>query len=74
MPLFLNEGLALVDCVWGTFSVWGTCSVSCGDGKRARTRTISIPATGGGTPCDGKSTEEKSCNEGECPGGYRIIY
>ena len=72
--LFLIEFLTLVDCVWGKFSEWGKCSVTCGDGKRSRTRTISTEASWGGAQCNGKATEEKPCKERECPGGYSFTY
>ena len=70
--LFLIEFQTLVDCVWGNFGDWGRCSASCGNGKTTRTRAVSTPASGGGKPCNGKSTEETTCNEGECPGGYNF--
>ena len=67
--LLLIEFPPLVNCVWGKFSEWGMCSVTCGDGKKSRSRTISTLASGGGRQCYGQSIEEKPCNERKCPGG-----
>ena len=54
--------------VWTNWSQWSLCSMSCGNGKKSRTRNCE-----GGTECDGidnpqSSFEEKTCNNGPCPG------
>ena len=62
----------IVDCVWGAWSVWETCSVTCGGGTQERNRTISQPALNNGTDCVGNDTESKSCNNNGCPGNAEI--
>ena len=68
-----TEFPTLVDCVWEKFGAWGQCSVTCGNGTKTRTREKSIQESNGGKPCDGNPTEEKTCNERECPGEYSFL-
>lgn len=49
---------------WDQWSTWSSCSVTCDDGNRTRTRTCSV--TGG---CSGTDTENEVCNDGTCPVG-----
>ncbi|XP_057298171.1 SCO-spondin-like isoform X3 [Hydractinia symbiolongicarpus] len=61
--------------VHGQWSAWvdGSCSQTCGNGIRARTRTCTNPApANGGSTCDGASTSNIACNDGSCPihGGW----
>ena len=49
---------------WGQWSTWSSCSVTCDDGLRTRTRTCSI--NGG---CSGADTEDEVCNMGTCQPG-----
>lgn len=67
-----NHGLKIyiskpVDCAWGEFKAWGECSISCGGGKRIRTRSEQTPARGGGKPCAGSKSESGDCNQQACP-------
>ncbi|XP_076358659.1 properdin-like isoform X2 [Tachypleus tridentatus] len=58
---------------WGTWSKFGSCSVTCGEGVRLRTRECNNPpATFGGHQCLGNSVEKLVCKQGECPihGGW----
>lgn len=49
--------------VWGVWSLWGSCSVSCGgNGLKQRTRTCSIP-----NRCQGQGSEQVACTEAPCP-------
>ncbi len=54
-----------VDCVVSSWSVWGTCSASCGGGTQVRTRTIITPPANGGAECPAL-TEEQACNTQAC--------
>eukprot|EP00392_Amoebophrya_sp_AT5.2_P000202 g202.t1 len=55
------------DCVWGYWSYWSDCSVSCGGGQRSRTRNIETAPRNGGTPCEAKTmSETEGCNEQSC--------
>ena len=60
-----------VDGHWGGWSLWSTCSESCGFGAQNRTRACdSPPADNGGEICssDGSSdTETRMCYEKGCP-------
>merc|ERR1719317_1190462 len=51
-----------IDCVWGPFSAWSGCSVTCGDGNITRTREHAISAQYGGAECVGDSEENQHCN------------
>jgi len=58
-----------VDCSWGDWSEYSTCSVTCGGaGTQTRTRSKAVEASGGGFDCAGPTEETTSCNNGECGG------
>ena len=60
----------LVDGVWGEWSDWELCPVSCGGAEHSRTRPCDSPAPQyGGKECtdDGSNdTESRKCNEIPC--------
>ena len=58
-----------VNCTWGSWEIWGSCSKSCGGGIQIRARKVSFPEKNGGNPCKGISTDQKSCNKRSCPSG-----
>lgn len=62
-----NTQCCPVDCVWGSFEPWTTCSVSCGGGVTSQTRFVSVPLECGGAPCLGNSIEYDTCNTAPCP-------
>lgn len=41
-----------IDCTYAQWSEWSPCSVSCGVGRRSRSREITREARFGGKPCD----------------------
>ena len=47
--------LFAVNCTWGSWTAWTSCSVTCGCFER--TRPIDVPAENGGTDCTGDDTE-----------------
>jgi hypothetical protein len=53
------------NCVIGTWGEWDACSVTCGDGKRERTRTLTPPKHGGLTCPSNKDSE--ACSPVVCP-------
>ena len=62
-----------VDGGYGPWSVFGECSVTCGNGVQKRERSCDSPAPMfGGLSCDklelGPSIETKECRKGMCPG------
>ena len=66
-----TEGCPPVNCVWGTYGAWTSCSQTCGEGTKSRSRKVSTPASNGGQPCKGKDTETNDCNVSlypPCPG------
>ena len=60
-----------IDCVWGIWSEWGSCSTTCGDGTKTRTRTKLVVENDIGV-CNGQSMESDSCNPRACPGKISI--
>ena len=59
----------LVSGEWSDWEDWGTCSNTCGNGTRYRTRRCDDPEpTNGGMECVGNNTQEEICNEGTCAG------
>ena len=64
---FVNN-ITLVDCIWGEYGEWSTCSAKCGGGTETRTRSEATPASTDGAPCVGPGTETRQCNLHECPG------
>ncbi|EDO39575.1 predicted protein, partial [Nematostella vectensis] len=56
------------DGKWGAWSDWGSCSASCGPGKRIRTRECNDPAPkSGGKMCEGAKQQTGHCEFSPCP-------
>ncbi|XP_076099012.1 SCO-spondin-like isoform X4 [Mytilus galloprovincialis] len=63
-----NTNECPVDGNWTDWSVWTTCSHSCGRGFQSRNRTCSNPVPQfGGNECLGNVTEDDMCNVHNCP-------
>ena len=61
-----------VDGAWNFWSAWSTCSVTCGDGQRRRSRICIKPApTNGGRGCVGGTSDSIGCFNRQCPGTCR---
>jgi len=57
-----------VDGGWGNWTVWGSCSKTCGDGTQTRSKSCDSPAPAyGGNNCSGQGTESRRCNVKACP-------
>ena len=56
-----------VDCVLSPWSAITACSSTCGGGNHTWIRTVLTEASSGGTLCDSKRFEVRSCNNEECP-------
>ena len=57
----------LVNCEFGEWGNWTTCSKSCDGGDQTRQRSIATAAAFGGTECSGDLKETQSCNTQNCP-------
>lgn len=56
-----------VDCKWGEWAEWDTCSDECGGGQKSRYRHIILMCSHGGKGCDTKAgVETKGCNLQPC--------
>eukprot|EP00930_Biecheleria_cincta_P054939 TRINITY_DN41312_c0_g1_i1.p1 TRINITY_DN41312_c0_g1~~TRINITY_DN41312_c0_g1_i1.p1 ORF type:complete len:1369 (-),score=168.96 TRINITY_DN41312_c0_g1_i1:58-3600(-) len=56
-----------IDCVWGEWADWTTCTRSCDGGSSYRKRAEKVSAEFEGRPCNGATEEEQVCNPGGCP-------
>merc|ERR1711988_1822450 len=62
-----DEGCCPVNCVMSEWFDWDlSCTVSCGEGKRSRTREIKIHADCNGKNCTEKTDDEQVCSY-KCP-------
>ncbi|MGH0124448.1 UNVERIFIED_CONTAM: hypothetical protein FKN15_073063 [Acipenser sinensis] len=53
---------------WGPWSMWDTCTVTCGGGVQKRKRLCNNPpAKYGGKDCIGEPKESQLCNKDDCP-------
>ncbi|KAL0964700.1 hypothetical protein UPYG_G00327770 [Umbra pygmaea] len=58
----------LVKGVWGFWSPWSACSVSCGSGVVSRVRLCNNPPPQhGNAGCSGNTTETQPCDPSPCP-------
>eukprot|EP00932_Pfiesteria_piscicida_P016494 SRR837773.3412.p2 GENE.SRR837773.3412~~SRR837773.3412.p2 ORF type:complete len:376 (-),score=107.68 SRR837773.3412:10-1137(-) len=54
------------DCLWASWSEYGSCTVSCGGGTKTRSRVPSEKEANGGS-CTGDQAETVACNTDPCP-------
>lgn len=54
------------DCIMGEWTIWSTCSVTCGGGHRERSRSVLQPSQHGGTPCDSDLLVTEPCGTEPC--------
>jgi len=53
---------------WGSWSLWGQCSVTCGNGTHSRYRRCDSPYPAySGTPCSGDASQTQICRMNPCP-------
>ncbi|EYC15568.1 hypothetical protein Y032_0036g3216 [Ancylostoma ceylanicum] len=63
----VNDGGDPVPCEMNEWTPWGQCSVTCGRGKKTRTRQIKTFPRNGGTPCPEHLIQELRCELRPCP-------
>ena len=62
----------LVDGVWGEWTEWDSCPVSCGGSIQNRTRACIGPFHGGAN-CTGPAEQSQDCNTDPCPGRQQTL-
>jgi len=65
-----------VDCIWGAWTEWGTCSASCrggANGTEVRKRSIEQAAEHGGVSCGGQASESRICDQFTLCGPYKLV-
>jgi hypothetical protein len=57
-----------VDCVWGDWSVFGSCDSTCGkNSRKRRDRDVLVFPQSGGKNCEGGAFEFVACPNVDCP-------
>ena len=71
----IEKNIFTVDGKWSGWAGWSRCSVSCGGGKRSRTKPCTNPAPAhGGKTCVGSGREEQTCSLNNCPSMMHKCY
>ena len=65
--IFPIEFFVSVNCIWSNWSNWDSCSKSCGNGIRTRSRSKTVLEKYGGS-CSGQASNSQSCIIKDCPG------
>lgn len=60
--------------MWGDYSAWTACSVTCGGGTQTRTREQTTLQSGNGAICVGEATMTQNCSQSACPGEGELSY
>merc|ERR1719201_920826 len=56
-----------IDCDFGAWTAWTSCSLSCGVGMQQRSRDKIHSTEHGGAQCPGNAAETRQCNIHPCP-------
>nr|XP_022339841.1 semaphorin-5B-like isoform X4 [Crassostrea virginica] len=63
-----NTQVCIIDGSWGAWAAWGSCTKTCGGGRKSRTRICDNPKpANGGKECPGGSADFDDCNTAACP-------
>lgn len=60
----------LVECTWGQWGNWSSCSKTCDGGEKVRTRLYTPPQV----ECDGLSKQTSPCNVFSCKGDFLLYF
>ena len=71
MTQYLISMSYLVNCQWGGWSQYSTCSKSCGGGTQAKSRSKTVKERYGGE-CSNLFKETRACNTQNCPGNFLL--
>ena len=55
-----------VDCLWGQWGRWTSCTQTCGGGRKTKTRRIQKHEENGGSTCSGGTFKNRHCNTHPC--------
>ncbi|CAJ1440261.1 unnamed protein product [Effrenium voratum] len=59
----------VVDCAWGGWVEWSSCTRTCGGGSKRRSRAVEQAPRNGGKACEAKNKEEvTACHDEPCSG------
>ena len=70
--IYLTLQILVINCVWGDWGRYTSCSKSCGGGTQTRTRVKTTEEQNGGS-CAGGTLEVNDCNTDSCPGMPRLL-
>lgn len=71
--VLISSSAPTVNGNWGPWSLWDTCTVTCGGGVQTRKRICNDPPPKhGGKECVGDSKATQLCNKQDCPIGKQI--
>ena len=64
--VFYLIAVPIVDCKWGNYGEWTSCTATCGKGLKLRTRKVFEEAKNGGKQCVGCEQEIGVCKMSDC--------
>ena len=67
--------LFLADGNWGTWSSFGACNVTCGNGYQTRSRHCDNPSQlNGRFDCPGNLADFRPCSSGPCTSNIKFLF
>ena len=65
--------MQIVDCKWSQYGHWSSCSTSCGEGIKTKSRSVIQNAMNGGKECPGANEMVDACKLELCPGIHKKL-